>query len=206
MAKGDPSRLILRNVRLSFPKLFKPEASVKDGPEKFGATALIDPNDPEFGKANMAAAKAAKKAVMEAEWPGRDVKFKDKRCCISKGEDNISEATGEIYAGYEGMWAVTGKNNQRPTLVYRDKRPIEEKDIQKVLYGGCRSDMIFDLYTIKDPDKGGNGLFATLELVRFRADDESFGSGGASPDELEDLDDDIDDEGGFEPDTDDDII
>ena len=63
------SKLILKNVRLSFADLFTP-VSKFDGPEKFSACFIIDPKSDD-GKANLAGFKKIVRAL-EAEKFGGD--------------------------------------------------------------------------------------------------------------------------------------
>lgn len=196
----------LRDVRLSFPKLFTPEASVKDGPLKFGSNFLIHPDDQYYDE-NCAAAQAAYDAVFKDRWKDKKPVLKDDRKCYREGEKFVNQESGEIYAGYEGVMVVTaargaGKSKnpedsihkaKRPPMYYRNKDKVEEDD--GTFYGGCRVDAIVNFYAINDMDKGGNGIFATIELIRFRRDDTPFGAAPVSIDELEDLEDEDDDGG-----------
>lgn len=182
----------LVDVRLSFPKLFKPEASVKDGPKKFGASFLMDPKDDQ-GKKNIRACRAAIEAVEQEKWGKTGLKYKEGRIAFLKGDDVLNAKTDEPYAGYEGMYVVNAKNNSRPALFTRRKEEVSEDD--GLFYGGCYVDAIIRFYPVDDPDKGGKGIFASLEGVRFRSDGEAFGRGGASADDFDDIDDDDDDNG-----------
>lgn len=189
----------LTDVRLSFPKLFVPQASVKDGPKKYGAAFLIDPSDAE-GKKNIKAIKAAIAAVEQDKWGKTGLKYKEGRMAFKPGEECINSKTDEPWDGYEGMMVVEAKNGQRPALFTRRKEEVEKDD--GLFYAGCYVDAIVRFYPVDDPDKGGKGIFASLEGVRFRSDGESFGRGGASADDFDDLEDDEDDDSGMDDDDD----
>lgn len=196
----------LKDVRLSFPKLFTPESSVANGPLKFGANFLIQPDD-EFYDENCAAAQKAYDAAFKAQWPDKKVLLKDDRKSFREGEKFMNQETGEVYAGYEGCMVVTaarkaGKSpdkddsshkRMRPPMFYRNKEKIEEDD--GTLYGGCRVDAVVNFYTVTGSEKGGNGLFATIEAIRFRREDAPFGAAPVGADAFEDLDDEDDDGG-----------
>lgn len=204
----------LVDVRLSFPKLFTPEASVTDGPLKFGANFIIAPLEgddaderEDFYEKNKAAAKKAYDAVFANQWKDKKPILKDDRKAYREGEKFTNQETGEIYAGYEGAMVVTasrkaGKSKDpndsshirnRPPMFARNKDPITEDD--GTLYGGCRVDVVVNFYAVTGQDKGGNGLFATIEAIRFRRDDTPFGAAAVGADAFDDLDDEDEDGG-----------
>lgn len=192
--KANPRQVILKNVRLSFPRLFKAEASVEGSAPKFSAAFLMDPGTP-AGKAAYLACVAAVKHVATEEWgdPEFYKKIKADRLALANGDDQTSQETGEIYAGYEGMKVVKGTNKHRPQVVDRHRRPVTEED--NLFYGGCRVNAVIRFYAVKGKDKGGNGIFASLEAVQFSKDDEAFGAGPIDVDSVfDDLGEDFDSE------------
>ena len=186
-----PDVVVLKNVRLSFPKLFTPEASVPGGPVKFGASFLIDTSSAE-GKANLKAVEAAISSVAKKAWADKAERIvanlAEDRKCLRDG-NKATNAEGDVYDGYADMKYVASSNKKRPQVLNRDKTPLAEED--GVIYGGCRVDAVISVYATTRKEQGGNGIFSSLEIVRFRADDESFGAGKVSADDyLDDLDDD----------------
>ncbi len=195
----------LVDVRLSFPKLFTPEASVTNGPLKFGATFLIHEDDEHY-EANTARAQKAYDAVFAETWKGKKPILKDDRKFYIEGEKCVNQ-DGEMYAGYEGCMVVkasrkaakatdpndSSHNRMRPPMFYRNKDKVEVDD--GTFYGGCRVDAVVNFYGITDQDKGGNGIFATIEAIRFRRDDTPFGAAPVGADAFDDLDDEDDDGG-----------
>lgn len=180
--------VVLKKVRLSFPKLWKKEAATKDGTPKYGASFLMDPGTPE-GKANIKACRAAIEAVQEEKFK-KVVKLKSGREGIQDGDDCISDTTGEPYVGYEGLVVVAAKNGNKFPIVDRSKRPVSEED--GTIYAGCFVNAVIRFYGVDDPEKGGKGVFASLEAVQFHSDGEAFGAGAI------DVDDYFDDEEGFD--------
>lgn len=211
MSKPDPNltQVVLKDVRLSFPKLFTPEKSTPDSKPKFSAAFLVDPKS-ESGKDNLRRVLAAIKSVCEAEWgdPDRYKKLKADRVCVGNGEDQCNQETGEVYDGYEGMKFVKASSpeNRRPQTVDRKRRPVVDGD--QLFYGGCYVNAVVRVYAVKGQDKGGNGVFASLEAVQFYRDGEAFGAGPVDVDSVfDDLGDDEEDFGdpdnsGKEPDLD----
>ncbi len=195
MAQARPDIAVLKKVRLSFPKLFKPEASTPTSAPKFSAAFLIDP-DTAHGKANIAAMEAAIEHVKKKTWGERADKIYaniewDRKPLRDGYKATNSE--GDVYAGYPDMVfvAASSPEKRRPQVLRRDKSVIYEDDGS--VYGGCYVDVVVSLYSVTDKERGGNGVFASIEMVRFREDGEPFGSGPLDADDyLDDLDDDED--------------
>jgi len=201
-----PARLgevMLRDVRLSYPHLFVPSASVDGGALKFRSNFLIDKTE-EFGAKNYAACEAALDALIKETWKGKVPPIKSDRKSFRPGDTFANAETGEIYTGYEGQHVVSASKSAakssdpddraharfRPTMFTRSKEKIEEDD--GTLYAGCRVDAVVRFYTETRKEKGGNGIFATLEAVRFRRDDAPFGAAAVGADAFDDLEDEDD--------------
>jgi len=189
--------VVLKNVRLGFPKLFTPERATEDGPLKYSAHGIIDPNTTD-GRANVEQVKAAQRHVAEATWGVKwqqIVKSLEPNRRAFRDGATMVNSEGELYAGYDGMKYVSASRKEkqgRPQLLDRRKNPVAEED--GLLYGGCYVDMIVSFYTTNGRKQGGNGVFASLELVRFRQHGEPFGAAPVDADEyLDELDDDDDD-------------
>lgn len=195
MANARPDVVVLEMVRLSFPKIWKMEKSTPDSPPKFSANFLIDP-DTAHGKKNIAKIEAALKHVKTKAWPENTDKIVSridaKRISFREGEA-FANAEGDVYQGYDDMMVVTASNKKRFQIVDRDKSPLTEDDGKP--YGGCYVDAVVSFYATTKKEQGGNGLFATIELIRFRKDGEAFGAAPIDADDyLADLSDDEDED------------
>lgn len=193
MAKDEDvplGELKLENVRLSFPHLFKPKESVKDGPKKYRANFLIDP-ETKSGKRNLKNYEKVFEEIEDDVWGKNGVKFKPDRIPLSEGIDH-EDKEGNVRDGYDGMMVIKATNNRRPQVIDRHKDPISEED--GVIYAGCYVNAILNLWGNKDKDKGGNGIFATLEGVQFVKDGERFAAGGLRDDAFDDLGDEEDED------------
>jgi hypothetical protein len=191
MAQERPDVVVLTGVRLSFPKLWKAEQSTPDSKPKFGATFILDPETAN-GAANIKKIEAAIKKIKTDTWKDKAGKIYDnietKRKAFCDGND-VTNAEGDVYAGYEDMMVVKASNARRPQVLNRDKSPLTEED--GVIYGGCYVDAVVSFYSVTKKEQGGNGLFATLELVRYRKEGEAFGAAPIDADDyLDELDDD----------------
>lgn len=166
------SKMMLKNVRLSFPSLF--HRSVFDGQEgKFEATLLIDKADTKTKKAIDEAIAAA---IAEAK-----IKVPEDKRCLKDGDESD-------YDGYEGNWSLKGANTKRPTVIGRDKAPITEDD--EIIYAGCYVNAVIDFWI--QNNKFGKRVNANLYGIQFLKDGEPFGMGPVDvTDDFDDLDDEL---------------
>ena len=169
----------LQQVRLSFPQIWKPKSFEEGRDAQFQATFLLDPSDSEHAKSIKEIKRAAKKVLVEAFG---EVPAGFKRCFgLADKHPKKKE-----YDGYKGMFYISCGNTNRPTLVDRKRRDLEESD--GVLYAGCFVNSNITLWTFDHP-KGGQGLAANLRIIQFYNDGEAFGNAPAKADEeLDDVD------------------
>jgi len=194
MTDKKPARegvVTLKNVRLSFPHLFTPTASIEDGPKKYRATFLIDPNT-EHGKANIKAIKAAMDKAALGVWKTKEkadkirAKLDSDRSGLRDGEDATNKE-GDVYAGYEGMMFIGATNGKKPKVLRRDKSPIDSSEAAEI-YGGCYVNAVISIWATNQEKHGGNGIFATLEIVQYYKKGEPFGAAELDEDDyLEDM-------------------
>lgn len=204
--------LVLKNVRLSFPKLFEKVKTNDTGVPKYSLACLMDP-ETKHGAANIQAVKDMQMRIAKSVWKDNAEKVlravdRDRR--LLRNGEHATNQEGDVYAGYEGMNYITASSTREFKILNRDKS-IAGKNDQEKFYGGCYADVVLACYAITDRDKGGNGLFASIEIVRWRADGEPFGAAPLEEDDyLDDLDDDEDFDGeetsGSMDDDDDDMI
>lgn len=193
--KKDPRRVTLSNIRLSYPTLRHKKAATKGGKEKFSASFLMDPTTPEGQTAIKKAQAAVVAAEIEHYGEGKAGFIKKvvedpKRIALLKGE-RCKNQEGEVYSGYEGMIALKTSADRRPLLLARNKTEVDIEDIEDAFYGGLICDATVSFFCISDQEKGGNGLFCTVESIRSRETGEPFGGNRrATADDYDDLDDD----------------
>ena len=150
-------KIILRNVRLSFPSLFK--RAVFEGKEtKFEATFLLPKSDE---KTKALLDKAIESALTEAK-----VKVASDKRFMRDGDDSDKD-------GYEGNWSIKASSNRRVQIFDRDKTPIVEED--EILYAGCYVNAIISVWV--QNNNFGKRVNANLLGVQFVKDGEPFGSG-----------------------------
>ncbi len=153
----ETKRIHLKNVRLSFPSVFK--KSVYDGKEgKYEATFLIPKSNKELKKSlDIAIAKY----IAEAK-----IKIAPDKICLKDG-DEIE------YDGYADHWAIKASNSKRPNVFHKDGSSLTDED--GVIYAGCWVYAIVDFWV--QNNKYGKRLNANLYGIRFVKDDEPFGAG-----------------------------
>lgn len=195
MADTRDDVVVLKRVRLGFPQLFEPKASVEGSAEKYSVQPIMDPTTKQ-GAENIKALEVAFKAAAKKLWAEKADKIVKTlgadRAGLKDGDTNTNK-DGDTWAGFADMMYITASNRKRPQVLNRDKSVIAEKD--NVIYGGCYADVVVSIWATKDQKLGGNGLFATLELVRFRADGEPFGAAALDADDyLEDLEEEEDED------------
>lgn len=191
----------LKNVRLSFPHLFEPSASIEDGPKKYRATFLMDPETAD-GKANIKKIEAAINQAALGVWKTKEKadkirsKLDSDRSGLRDGDD-CTNKEGDVYAGYEGMKAIGATNGRKPKVVRRDKSVIDSTESAEI-YAGCYVNAVISIWATNQEKHGGNGIFATLEIVQYYKKGEPFGAAELDEDDyLEDMgeEEDEDDDG-----------
>jgi hypothetical protein len=164
------SKMMLKNVRLSFPSIFK-KANFEGNVGKFEATFLIDKADTKT--------KAMLDAAIEAAIAEAKVKVASDKRCLKDGDESE-------YDGYEGNWSFKAANSKRPTVIDRDKTPVVEED--EKIYAGCYVNAVVDLWI--QNNKFGKRVNANLYGIQFLKDGDAFGLGATDvTEDFDDLDD-----------------
>jgi len=168
------SKIMLKNVRLSFPSLFQ-KANFNGQETKYEATLLIPKSD-----------KKTLKAVREEmETVKGKLKVSADKYCLKDGDD-------VEYEGFEGNFSLKASNSKRPTVINRNREPLTADDNE--IYGGCYVNAIVDFWA--QNNNYGKRINANLLGVQFVKHGEPFGEGGGSAgaNDFEDIaDDDFDD-------------
>ncbi|MBE16523.1 MAG: putative helix-destabilizing protein [Prokaryotic dsDNA virus sp.] len=183
MAKSNTEvKVLLKNVRLSFPTLFKAQQVNGQGDPKFSATALLDPDNKEHAKI-IDEIKAKIKATAVAKW-GEGKVPKAVKYCLQDGNE-------KDYDGYEGMLFLPASNKTRPVVVDRGRNPVAEED--GIVYAGCYVNMTVSFWA--QDNQFGKRINANLRAVQFVKDGESFGAGHVDAEDEFDILDEMDDDG-----------
>lgn len=183
--------VVLKNVRLSFPHLFEPRASIENGPKKYRAAFLMDP-ETDSGKENIKKLKAAIDNACLGIWKTKEkadkirARLDSDRSGLREGDD-CANTEGDVYVGYEGMMVISATNGRKPKVLRRDKSHIDSTEAAEI-YAGCYVNAVVSIWATNQEKHGGNGIFATLEIVQFSKHGEPFGAAELDEDEyLEDM-------------------
>ena len=182
------SQLILKNVRLSFPSVFK--RSVFNGVEgKFEATFLIPKSDEAtISQINKAIDELIKESKINKASIGED------KICLRDG-DKIFNKEGEPLDGYTDHYSFKASSNNKIQVVDRNKMPITEED--NIIYAGCYVNAIIGIWY--QNNNYGRRINGNLYAIQFIKDGESFGS---SPVNVTNMFDTLDSELDFDDDLD----
>jgi hypothetical protein len=169
-------RIMLKNVRLSFPGLFEATAFKPGDKPKYKATFLI-PKDSPLAKQVDALIKKTflekypKKAAVLEQIKGNPNKF-----CWQDGDT-------KDYDGYAGMMALSCKSDVRPTVLDEKRNPVTAEDGK--VYAGCYVNASVDLFAY---DSSGVGMSAQVRGVQFAAAGDAFAAGRpADSDEFDEV-------------------
>lgn len=181
------AELKLKNITLMFPAIADTQA-IGDGKPAYGSKHPIKPDSPLIGQIE-AAMKQVAKEKWKDDWEGVYALLKedDKLCLHYKEYKN--KKTGKVYAGFEGTYYLSTRHETtQPSALDKYAQPITEKrDIERLLYSGCRTHISIDIWA--QDNTYGRRINATLRGAMFAGDGERFG-GGTNPagaDEFADL-------------------
>jgi hypothetical protein len=159
------SQIMLKNVRLSFPSLFK-RAVFKEKETKYEATFLISKDDKEtIATINKAIDQfIIENKINKAAIPTDKICFRD--------GDTFFNKNGEPLDGYQGHMSFKASSNAKPHVVDQRKLPITEEDSK--VYAGCYVNAIVGLWF--QNNRWGRRINGNLYAVQFVKDGEAFGS------------------------------
>lgn len=185
------AEIILKNVRLAFPDLWKPGDPPKNEPTKpgkYGAQGIMSADSEAFKLAQATFMKAAQE-TFGPNWMAIVGAMEKSKKCIRKGNENLHSQTGEVRTGFADMMYIVAKNKARVPIVDAKKVngqfvPLTEQDGRP--YGGCYVNLKVDIYAMKAKGTIPAGIHCNLKAVQFVGDGESFGGGPGTTDGFED--------------------
>lgn len=187
------AKVVIKNVRISFPVLFNAEQFNGDGKPRYSASFLVEP-----GSDSDKLIRAAIKEVASNKWGAKAEAFlksyepQPGKYCYQDG--NLKE-----YDGYQDHFCLAAHRNEDagpPRVVDQAKNDLSEKSGKP--YAGCYVNAVVDIWaqTGQYP-----GIRATLVAVQFAADGDAFAGSPATADDLDDIsssgDGEFEDFGGF---------
>jgi len=193
MPTSDTIRM--KEVRLSFPRLFTPKSFTEGQPPRFEGSFLLDPSNKQHAKIIDKIVATAEELLLE-EFNGKIPNSVE--CCFQYADGSVIEigtlewrGKKKSYDGYEGMFVISSSNKTRPTVVDRDLTPLVEDDGKP--YAGSYVNASITLWT--QDNQYGKRVNANLRAVQFVKDGDAFGVRPADAEEEFDvLDGDDDDD------------
>ena len=175
------SKIVIRDVRLSFPDLFQAVQYQGQGPFQYRASFLMPKDHASKAMIDKTIAQVAlDKWGAKAEKLLPQILATSNKCCFADGD-------AKAYNGYAGNWALTSTRNEEtgaPVVVDRDKSPLSHSSGK--IYSGCYVNATVDLWA--QDNSFGRAIRATLVNVQFVRNGESLGGAApASADDLEEL-------------------
>lgn len=181
--------VILKNVRISFPDLFKPGKPMNEGEApKYGCQSIIEKGS----EAETAAKNAMMQTAQETfgpNWKAIVGAMEKTKKCLRNGDDNLDK-DGNIRDGYGGKMYLVARNKAKPALV-GGKNPdgtfkyLTEADGKP--YGGCYANVKVDIKAMKGREKIPSQIYASLLAVQFVRDGDAFGSAPGTPEGFDDV-------------------
>lgn len=162
------SRLILKNVRLSYAHLFDPYSVSGEDP-KYSAALLID-------KADAETLKEIRKAIKAAEQDGVakfGSRWKPARTPLRDGD---AEGKG---GAYESVYFMNARSNTKPGIVDRKRRAITD---ETEVYSGCFANVSVTFYPYST--SGNSGIACGLGNVQKVRDGEALDGRVSAEDEF----------------------
>lgn len=164
----------LKNVRLSFPHLFKPKAFEEGKEPSYSANFILDKTK---DAAQIKAVKDAINAVAKEKWPKGLPKMKG-ICLKSPEPDGDGNYTVEGYD--DSVMFVTAGSAKRVPIVDRDPNvALAEEDGKP--YAGCYVNVSIRLWA--QDNQYGKRVNAQLLAVQFAKDGQPFGEKPVDPSE-----------------------
>jgi hypothetical protein len=171
-------RILLRDVRLAFPSLWKATTPKGGGEAAFSASFIM----PKTHK-QIAELKTAFKTLAKETWAAKgDAVLKAleaaDKLCLHDGDSKVD------YDGFEGNLYVSTRSKIRPSMFDGQRQELNEADGKP--YSGCYVNGSIDIWA--QDNAYGKRINAQLRGVQFLRDGDAFAGGGQAAD-ADDFDD-----------------
>lgn len=162
----DENTVMLKNVRVSFPHLFKkPVIKGDEGP--YGANFMIHPED---NKVDLAAVKTIIRARISGDLKG--IKLPPEKICLRNGEDKGRPE-------YDGYMILSANTQKKPYVLAGDGRTFIQDEDDSKIYAGCYVNAKVRLWA--QNNDFGKRINCELIAVQFAGDGEALSSNHITP-------------------------
>ena len=159
----DAGTIQIKDVRLSYPHLFKPWAQNDDQEKKYSARVLLPINT------HGAEIKAIQQFLLKMQQESFKARIPNDKLFLRDG--NLTGKPEDA-----GCWYIAASDSIRPQVVGKRREPLTEED--DAVYGGCYVNILIRPWA--QNNKYGKRINANLCAVQFVRDGERFGN--ARPD------------------------
>lgn len=170
-------RIMIRDVRLAFPSIFKQSAPKAGGELAFSASFLLSKTHKQIPEL-----KAAFKTLAKEKWGAKaDAVLKALEAADKTALHNGDSKTE--YEGFEGNHFISARSKVRPTVFDQQRQELTEADGKP--YSGCYVNVSLELWA--QDNSYGKRINAQLRGVQFLRDGDAF-AGGARPADADEFD------------------
>ncbi len=185
----NETKVLLTNVRLSYPALFEPRGFEGQEP-KYSASIIIPKDDKENLKVIKQAIENAKKVGLErGTWKGNKLPTNLKSPVRDGDTDRPDDDV------YEGAYFINANSKFAPAVVGKEKDRATGKAItlgEEDVYAGCYVNVTINFYGYSAA--GNNGIAAGLGNVQKEADGENLGGRSSAESDFDFVEVDSDDD------------
>lgn len=187
----DDGTIRIDGVRFSYPHLAKAYAGEDGGEAKFGLVGLLPK------KKNEAVHKLLNSAINDLLKENKVKAIAGEKKFLRDGDESDKEE-------HSGFWTISARETRKPPLRNAQNETVEQDAIAEVFQPGYWGSMFIRPWF--QNNKYGKRVNAGLSSVQFICEDETFGEGRISDDELDDIYDAYEDDGEVDDEEDDDDI
>lgn len=182
--------VILKNVRLSYPDLWKAGKPMNEGDTPKYGGQFIFAEGSDAAKTAKDALTAAAQETFGANWQAIVGAMEKSKKCLRRGNDNLTK-DGAIRDGYADNLYLVARNKVQPLIIgpRRDASGVFPTltEAGGKPYGGCYVNVKVDIKAMKAKEKIPNQIYASLLTVQYVSDGEAFGAAPGTADGFEDV-------------------
>lgn len=176
-------------VRFSYPHFRRPYAGDGDGEAKFGVIGLL------AKRGNEAAKKLIESRIAEILKENKVKALSSDKKFFRDGDESDKEE-------HNGYWTISARETRKPPLRNAAGETVEPEDIDELFQPGFWGSILIRPWW--QNNKYGKRVNAGLSSAQVICEDETFGEGRISDDDLDDIYDDWDDDGSVDDEVEDD--
>lgn len=163
-------KILMRDVRLAFPSLWKPSAPKAGGEAAFSASFLFPKTHPQYAELQDVIRKVASEKWADKAPGILKAMVASDKLCLHNGDAK------EAYEGFSGMLYISARSKVRPTVIDQRRADLVEADGKP--YSGCYVNAQLELWA--QDNSYGKRINAQLRGVQFLRDGDAF-AGGSRP-------------------------